>query len=331
MRFWDSTWVRATVGTLISIVFLVLAVKDVPLGEVAQTLARANYAWVLLGVAGMIVQSWLRAVRWIRLYYPAQGGLRVGQMLGIVMVSQMLNIVIPWRVGELARIYLAGEIEKQSKTQTLATLGIEKIFDTLMLLSLLFIIPPFMTLPAWLERPREGIITLAVALFAVAFLLLLVRNRLLGWLGRFTLPWSQKSVAEFARLALESLDVFKRWERLLALQTLSALVWLVGIVINYLAFLALGLSLPFVAAFLLMAVLQVGGIVPSSPGKVGVFQYLCIVTLALFGVDKSVGLSYGILLYLIAYGTPVVCGILFMWWSGVNLRRIPVESNEGAR
>jgi uncharacterized protein (TIRG00374 family) len=330
-RFWNTNWFRVTIGTLISIVFLILAVKDVPLDDVLQTLTGVNYAWVLLAVVGMVVQSWLRAVRWIQLYYPVQKGLRVRQMFSIVSISQMLNIAIPWRVGELARIYLVGEIEKRSRAQTLATLGVEKFFDTLMLLALLLIIPPFMTLPAWLEHPREGIIVLAVALFATALALLLSREWLIKLFGGFTLPWSQKTVGEFAQLALGSLDVFKRWDLHLALQLLSALIWFIGIVINYIAFLALNLQLPFISAFLLMAVLQVGGIVPSSPGKVGVFQYLCIVTLALFGVDKSMGLSYGILLYLIAYGTPVILGVLFLWWGGVNLRRITAEGTEAAR
>ena len=50
-----------------------------------------------------------------------------------------------------------------------------------------------------------------------------------------------------------------------------------------------------------------------------------ILTLGLFGVDKSVGLAYGILLYLVAYGTPVIGGILALWWGGVNLRRMTNE------
>jgi glycosyltransferase 2 family protein len=327
-RFWNTNGFRVIVGTLISIVFLVLAVKDVPLGDVAQALARVNFVWVLIAIAAMLAQSWLRTVRWIQLYYPVQKGLRVPQMFGIVTISQMLNIAVPWRVGELARIYLVSEIAKRSKAQTLATLGIEKFFDTLMLLALLLLIPPFMTLPNWLEQPREGIIVLTLALFVVAFALLVLRAHLLRLLERVHLPWSQKSLGELTHLALGSLDVLKKWDLHLRLQGLSILIWLMGVVVNDLTFRALGIALPFIASFLLMAVLQVGGIVPSSPGKIGVFQALCIVTLALFGIDKSMGLTVGILLYLIAYGTPVILGILFLWWGGVNLQRITGSEGE---
>lgn len=323
--FWNATWFRVTIGTLISIVFLVLAVKDVPLSEVAQAFARVNYFWILVAVFGMLAQSWLRALRWITLYYPLQQGLRVWQMFGIGLIAQMLNIIIPWRMGEIARIYLMGEIAKRSKAQTLATLGIEKIFDTLMLLLLLLIIPPFMTLPAWLERPREGIVVLALVLFAAAFALMLARATVVKWLERVRVPFSQKSLGELMHLALGSLDVLKRVDLHLWLQFLSLAMWLIGVVVNVLVFRAMELELPWISAFLLMAVLMVGGIVPSSPGKVGVFQYLCILTLGLFGVDKSVGLAYGILLYLVSYGTPVIGGILALWWGGVNLQRMTDE------
>lgn len=330
-HFWNTNWFRVALGTLVSIVFLILAVKDVELSDVSQALARVNYAWIFLGVLAMLAQSWLRAVRWVVLYYPEQKGLHVLQMFGIVQIGQMLNVVVPWRVGEIARIYLMGEIEKRSKAQTLATLGVEKFFDTLMLLFILLLLPPFMTLPSWLEKPREGLIVTALGLFVGLVALLVFRTRLVQLLSGFYLPWSKKSIGEIMHLALGSLDVLKRWDLHLYLQVLSLITWGIGILINYFIFLSMDLQVPWISAFLLMAVLIVGGIVPSSPGKIGVFQALCIATLALFGVDKTIGLTYGILLYLVSYGTPVVAGIVALWWGGVNLRRITTSPTEAVQ
>ena len=191
-----------------------------------------------------------------------------------------------------------------------------------MLVLILLGIPLFMTLPSWLEQPREGLIGLTLALFAAAFVLLLFREPLLRLFTRIRLPWGGKSLDAFAQKALLSLDVFKRWDVHLLLQAQSVVIWSIGALINYFVLLALNLRLPAVSAFLLLAVLQVGGLVPSSPGKVGVFQLLCILTLSLFAIDKSIGLTYGILLYLVAYGPPVVLGVVSLWWNGVNLRRV---------
>ncbi len=321
-HFWQTNWFRIAIGTLISIVFLFLALKDVPLGDVAQALAHASYAWVLVGMIAAVVQSWVRAARWIELYYPLEKGLRQRQMFGITLIGQMLNIIIPWRAGDLARLYLASEIEKRSKTQTLATLGVEKIFDTLMQLLIVLSIPLFMVIPTGLEAARSGFVVSALALFVAAFILVLFRDRLVELLERAPFSWRGKTLGAHMRLALVSLDVFKHWDVHLRLQVLSVAIWLLGALINYSALLALNLQLPIVSAFLLLAVLQFGNLVPSSPGRVGVFQYLCILTLSVFGIDKSIGLTYGILLYLVAFGPPLILGILFLWRYGVNLRRV---------
>ncbi len=323
-RFWNTNWFRLIVGTSISLVFLYLALRDVPLGDVARSLANANYAWVGLAIAIVIFGSYLRALRWMRLYYPADKGLRAWHMWGISLIGQMLNVIFPWRVGELARIALAGEIEKRSKTQTLATLGIEKIFDTLMLLAILIATPFFIVLPDWLEESRAGLAITSVILLVAAVLILISRNWLLVIAEK--IPFLRARALDRAQLALKSLDVIKRWDLHIELQTLSIAVWFLGALTNYLVLLALNLPLAFISAFVLLAVLQVGGFVPASPGRVGVFQYLCIVALALFGIDKSIGLTYGILLYLVAYGPPMILGVLFLWWDGINLRRISAET-----
>lgn len=324
VRFWNNNWFRLVVGTFISLIFLYLALKDVPSGDVAQSLAHANYTWVALAVVVVVLGSYLRALRWMRLYYPIDKGLRARQMWGISLIGQMLNIIFPWRVGELARIALAGEIEKRNKTQTLATLGIEKIFDTLMLLAILVAVPFFMALPDWLEESRAGLAITSAILLMASLMLLISSNWLLVILDK--IPFLRERVVDRAQLALKSLDVVKRWDLHLELQALSISVWFLGGLTNYLILLALNLPIAFISAFVLLAVLQVGGFVPSSPGRIGVFQYLCIVTLALFGIDKGVGLTYGILLYLVAYAPPMLLGILFLWWDGVNLRRISAET-----
>jgi uncharacterized protein (TIRG00374 family) len=328
--FWKSNWFRVTVGTLISVIFLYLAVKDVPLEDVGRVLSSANYFWVLLGVFTILVQSWLRALRWILLYFPLHKGLRTWHMFAIVVISQMLNIIIPWRVGEIARIYLASEIEKQSAAQTLATLATEKAFDTLMLLLLLVAIPPFMTvaLPERLEEARAGLVVITILVFVAAFVLLVFREPLIRWLDTIPFKFRGHSLADFMRKVLVSLEVFKRLDIHFYLQLLSMVMWILGAVLNYFIFLSLGLQVPVIGAFLLLAILQVGGIVPSSPGKVGVFQALCIITLALFGVGKTEGLVYGILLYLVAYGVPVVLGIIFLWYYGINLKRVTASESQ---
>lgn len=75
---------------------------------------------------------------------------------------------------------------------------------------------------------------------------------------------------------------------------------------------AFGLTLPFQAALVLFVVLQVGAVPPSLPGRLGVFNYLTVLTLSQYGVDPSMGLSYSIALYVVAMLSKLVWGTVYL-------------------
>jgi hypothetical protein len=71
-----------------------------------------------------------------------------------------------------------------------------------------------------------------------------------------------------------------------------------------------------------LVVLQVGTAVPSSPGRIGVFQYLVILALSIFAVDKNVALGYSIVLYLVVYVPVVLIGSYCFWREKVTWQKV---------
>jgi hypothetical protein len=82
---------------------------------------------------------------------------------------------------------------------------------------------------------------------------------------------------------------------------------------NYLLLFAFDLRLSPVAALLVLVAVQASVSVPSLPAGLGVFEYLCVLSLALFGVDRLVALSYGFTLHLLVLGPSTLLGGLFLW------------------
>jgi uncharacterized protein (TIRG00374 family) len=121
---------------------------------------------------------------------------------------------------------------------------------------------------------------------------------------------------------LASLDVVRRPLLLLGLFSTSLIVWIISALTNYLVFLAFELVLPFWASLILLVVLQVGIAVPSSPGRIGVFQYLVILTLSIFTVDKNVALGYSIVLYLVIYIPIVLIGGYCFWREKITWQKL---------
>jgi hypothetical protein len=113
----------------------------------------------------------------------------------------------------------------------------------------------------------------------------------------------------------------------------SVLAFLSAAVTNWLAARALDVPVSYQASMLLLAVLQISAVVPipTSPGRVGLFHYLCVISLAIFGVRRQVALSYGLVLHFLVYLPMTVGGPLGIWLESVGWRDLWAVGQEGAR
>jgi hypothetical protein len=161
------------------------------------------------------------------------------------------------------------------------------------------------------------------AFFGLALILSYSQERLLTLaesLGRFLpAPWRGR-VRQVISTGLRSLEILRSPWIGLQLQGWSILIWSMSILVNYVVFLALDLPLSFSSAMFLLAVLQVGVAVPSAPGKLGVFHYLCALALSFFGIERGAALGYALLLYLVVFGPPVLLGISLLSWESIGQR-----------
>ena len=322
----DVRWIRLIVGTGLSFLFLWLAFRNVPLAEVLEAFRGARYRFVGLALVLVLVSPFLRAARWRLLFHPHQEGLSLLRLSEVLLVGQMLNILVPTRIGELGRIYLLGQLESRSRPRILGTIALEKTLDILMLFLLALLIPLFVTLPSWFRDARLSFGALAVALFLAALLLSHRQAWIIDVVAHASqlLPaaWQDRVERAF-RQALGSLGVLRNLRVNLRLQAWSLAILIDSVLTNYAIFLALDMGLSLAAALFLLAVLQVGVAVPSAPGKLGVFHYLCVLALGVFGVPKEPAIAYAVLLHVVVFVPPSLLGAVFLWWETVRGRSVP--------
>ncbi len=320
----NNRGLRLALGTGLSLLFLWLAFRDVSISQIVSTFGQVDWRFIALALALVLIGQLARAARWKLLYHPHQKQLNFLRLTEILFISQMLNIASPIRLGEVARIYYIGRLEAHSRARTLGTIAVEKWLDILTLLVLMLLIPFSVSLPAWFQNKKVSLFALVIVFFVVTLILSFSKDRLLDLLAstsRFLPENWRTRLRRAIELALGSLDVLRSPWVGLRLVGWSFLIWLLGVLVNYIVFLAFGLSLPFAAALFLLVVLQVGVVVPSAPGELGVFNYLCILAFAPFGVDKSMALSFSVILYLVGFGPILILGAFFIWWEGFRERR----------
>ena len=323
---------RMWLGIVLSLGSLVLAMRGIDRGEVASTLRTTHVGWLVGAMAVVLVSSVAKAVRWRLLF--AQGSSQASSSqspsIGIVRLTRIwlagasLNLALPApRSGDLARAYLAGEAGKVSKSLVMGTIAAEKLLDMVLLAVCFIALLPLIVLPQELAARRFPIIGMTTLVMVLVFVMLWQRQRLLafaGWLlGKLPERWG-KPLLGSAERAVQGLDALRSPRLLFWLTVSTVIIWMLSAYTNYLVFLALGLRPSWVASFFLLVVLQAGVAVPSTPGKIGVFQVLCRWSLGLFGVPPAQGVAYGILLYLAAPVLLMVVGAAALGIESWHLR-----------
>jgi len=190
-----------------------------------------------------------------------------------------------------------------------------------LLFMLLIVLIP---LPAWVNN---SLYTFALAIGAAAAGVGLAAYRP-GWLlriARIFLGWFPGRLRRYALAriqdGLDSLKVLHSRADLLRLAFWSALVWGTAVLNNHLALLALDIHLPWTASLLVLMVLQAGISIPSVPGKIGIFEYSCVLALGVYGIAQAPALSYGILLHAIVLAPSTLLGLVFFWMLGLSASR----------
>jgi len=205
----------------------------------------------------------------------------------------------------------------------------EKLIDIIVLAVLVVGLLPFLAPPDWLTVRLWPVILAALAV-SVLLAILLGGRRAILQVVEWVLRWLPATLADRWRsrisAGLDGLSGLGRPQTAVAVWGWTIASWLVAGLTNYLLLLAFDLpASPLIALFLLV-VLQAGIAVPSTPGKIGVFHYLCIIALSVFGIPTTVGLAYGLTLHALVVGGASIWAAIAMWRHSLGLRRLAQAS-----
>ncbi|MEJ5200469.1 MAG: lysylphosphatidylglycerol synthase transmembrane domain-containing protein, partial [Anaerolineae bacterium] len=273
----------------------------------------------------------LKAARWRALFHPRPTRLSLLQLTNLIVVGQAVNFYIPARLGELVRAYLTGEEAGISKIYALGTIAAEKLIDIIVLALLIAAMLPFLALPEWLAGRIGPLFLTALAVCIV--IVGLIGGRRLIWrpiewgLGLLPAAWAERWRTRLLA-GLDGLSALGSLRAAAAVWGWTVAFWLVAALTNYLLLLAFDLPPSPLTAFFVLAVLQAGVAVPSTPGKIGVFHYLCILALGVFHVPATAGLAYGLVLHALVVGGISVWAAAALWRRSWNLRRLAEASQD---
>lgn len=315
-------------GMALSALFLFLAFREVQIQELWSALRGADYVWLVPVLLVNFASHYLRALRHRYLLLPI-GRYRTFDLFGALMIGYMANALLPAHLGEFLRAYVIGRKRVATGSAALATIAVERVLDVLTLLILMaltFVIFPF---PSWVRV--SGYVTLLVTLLLAGGLALLRvrRDRMLPWLERRLQPISGKLAARIRHLLEEfarGLSPLQKRSHYVLVALLSPAIWAAYAAVIYLLFRAYGFGdvygLGVRATLVTLVITTIAVVVPSSPGYVGTYHWLCMKSLELFGVPAGAALGYALVLHAMNMLPVAAVGVLFAWREGYSVSGI---------
>lgn len=323
-KIWFSTYLRIAFSIALGAATLYLALKNISLKEVGNSLRMVDYRYVILALMSVAINTIAKIFRWQVLIGAKGAFIKFRTLFMSLLAGQMLNTLYPARVGDLSRAYVIGGLGP-GRVFALSTVVLEKILDmlsyTLLFILLLLSIP----LPNWVSESGYTLAGLAILITLATFFITYQQNLVIQIVER-VLRWMPDRIKVYVfnkfQSALSSLDVLQGPSDLLKLALWSAVIWATALLNNHLTLLAFGIHLPLTASLLILIGLQAGISFTNIPGRFGIFEYICILTLALYGIEQTTALSYGVLLHGIVMLPTTSLGLVFLPMLGTSGQKI---------
>jgi uncharacterized protein (TIRG00374 family) len=308
-------------GTVIGVLLLVVLLRSVNLSQLGSDFSTVDYRYLGLAVLPFVLNLLLKVPRWALLF--GDDAPSWNTLFGAINVGYAVNSLLPLRLGEVVRAYWIRDRAHISMVRTLSTIALERVTDGVTLLIVFLLMVPTVAVPARLVGPA----LLVGALFIAALLVMI-------WLAH-ALSSRRDSHAAVVLRRIETgkwsvlgralnqvvmgLQALRSRRRVALLVMYTVLIWATNSLLIWFVLLAFHIDAPPTAGILLTAVLNLGMSVPSSPGYLGVFDFLMVLTLGLYGVHRTQALAAALALHAIAFVPVTIIGLVYIVRSGLQV------------
>jgi glycosyltransferase 2 family protein len=314
---------------LLAIVLLYFSLKGISWNEVWASIIHADGKLLLVGLGLTLFNLGMRGLRW-GVLLSAEMKISPVTMFWATVVGYLGNMTLPARAGEVLRSAALSRKTGLSLGYIFATALTERVLDVLILVMIALISAPTISnLPEWMGQTMPIMAVLGGA--AVLFLVAAPRfERLFGKIVQIMPipPKWKESLILFINRFLMGGKAFLHPLRAGGFLGLSAVIWLIDGIIGMLVGNALGLTLSLAQVMLFLVGLGLSSAIPSTPGYVGVYQFVAVTLLPLFGISKSQALSFVLILQAISVVVVVISGLIGAWRLGI--RKLQINVDEGA-
>ena len=291
--------------------------------------------WPLLLAALLInITLFARSLRWQAFLSPI-GKAKLSNLFAATSIGFGALFIIGRAGSEIIRPAVLSLRERLRPSATIATILIERIYDTTAVVLLFAITLLSFELPArsagdWQKFGGThglGLFLLLVTLSGLGALILLrlKAEPIIAWLERHSI-WLPQKLAQpllnFIRHLADGLSVLLNLRELAMTVFLTSCVWTLVCAATWLTLFAFGLNFSISHIIFILGFGLVGSVVPTPGGSAGAFHAAAAKGLEFLGLDPNLAASVAIVYHLIAFGPPFLIALFYLIRDDISLGQL---------
>lgn len=316
-------WRVGLLGVLVTALAVYFVVSQMNMAELMTALESARYGYAVPAMILLLIGLLTRAIRWRLLL---DGALPLERAFSIMNVSYLVNGIVPLRLGELARAYLATRTDPPIPLlKSGSTIVVERLLDMLAVVLILLL--------GIAAGPAEDYTQYALFFGAAAgggflFLVFLAsqRDRALtvggAIIGRIRFLPQERTLNWFGHF-LDGLAPLTR--PLLLLQTLlwTALSWGFSVAAGYILMFAFYETGDWGATCLFIAFASFSITLPTTVVNIGTYEASIVLALNAMGFsDPSTATAFALLVHGVNLLIYAIVGVIGFIREGVSLEQL---------
>ena len=317
-------------GIAISVICLAIVFIIVKPADILKAISQANPWLLLITMITLVIYLFIRAIRWRFMLvggWSNQRSLPYWTVFHIQNIGYMLSNILPFRLGDVIRAILIGNVPPVTISQGFSTMVAERVFD---LLFMVVLFPLALAMTTDVPTEIEAAVRFAGLLALIALIILILaansRQRSMqvaeSMLKRISFLNSENWTRRLDDLLL-GLKTLTSWKDGFTLLILSILVWIPIFAGYYTAMLAVNLDVSLWESIFVVCIAAFSYTAPSSPGQIGVFE--AAVTFALAGLlDKpdDLAASFAFINHAINYLVIGILGVIGIFGIGSTFSNV---------
>ena len=306
-------------AVIISAACLFFALRGINWSSFWKVVVSGNFWFLPVTIVISSSNYFFRALRW-RVLLKFEKPTSPFKVFWADMVGYLGNNIFPARAGELIRaIYLGNEYDISS-AYVFATCMLERVCDVfaLVIIGTLSLLQMNLLSGKLLSALEIFLVIGIIGILTMAFLPR-IKDPIFSWLSRFSFYRKiQQPVEKLINHLSDGFQILRDKGIMLRFVLFTILIWFVDAANLLVAGSIFNLKLTLPIAFVLLAAMGLSSAIPSTPGYVGVYQFVAVLVLVPLHYSQETAVAFITVMQITGF-------ILIAIWGGIGVLFFPIK------